>query len=57
MPSGINRRYLSPLWTYVWLFQKSSCTCEFLGEQYEWQKLLKEKRRTFAYETAQNTRK
>jgi hypothetical protein len=38
-------------------FAKNACTHEFLGYQYEWQKLLEEKRRISANETAWNIRK
>jgi hypothetical protein len=34
------------------LLQRNFCTCESLGYPYEWQKPLKEKRRTYANESA-----
>ena len=47
----------SPLWIEIWPLQKNACTHESLGYQYEWQKLLEEERRIYAYDTAWNLRK
>ncbi len=43
-PSAVNWRCLSPLWAKVWPLQRQTCTCESLGYQYDWKKLLKVKK-------------